>query len=168
MNGEGSCRPESTLRSAGSARGPSKSSGSAAAIARPYHGYHPRIHQKAAALVHGIVTNHGFVDGNKRTALYLVELLAVRCGYRLAVEDLVVADIVTAVARGELGYDELAAWFEARLEPFTRAEAHPEAESTDNPLEQRPAPTTPSNPRPEAFATTHHVPSSPRSIRHHR
>ena len=26
--------------------------------------------------MHGIVSNHGFVDGNKRTALYLVELLA--------------------------------------------------------------------------------------------
>jgi len=103
------------------------------AIARPYHGYHPRIHQKAAALVHGIVTNHGFVDGNKRTALYLVELLGVRSGYRLSVEDLVVADIVTAVARGELGYEELAEWFEARLEPSVKAEPHPGTESTDNP-----------------------------------
>ncbi|MDE0393922.1 MAG: type II toxin-antitoxin system death-on-curing family toxin [Gammaproteobacteria bacterium] len=102
------------------------------AIARPYHGYHPRIHQKAAALVHAIVTNHGFVDGNKRTALYLVELLAVRSGYRLSVEDLVVADIVTAVARGELGYEELAAWFEPRLESSAQAGSHPETESTDN------------------------------------
>ncbi len=39
------------------------------ALARPYHGYHRHIHEKAAALVHGIVSNHGFVDGNKRTAL---------------------------------------------------------------------------------------------------
>ena len=103
------------------------------AIARPYHGYHPRIHQKAAALVHGLVTNHGFVDGNKRTAVYLMELLAVRSGYRLAEEDLVLADTVTAVACGDCGYEELALWFEARLEPFTWAEPHPETESTDNP-----------------------------------
>ena len=72
--------------------------------------------------MHGIVTNHGFVDGNKRTALYLAELLAVRSGYRLAVEDLVVADAVTAVARGELGYDGLATWFEERLEPVASTE----------------------------------------------
>ena len=45
------------------------------ALARPYHGYHRRIHEKAAALLHGIVSNHGFVDGNKRTGLYLIELL---------------------------------------------------------------------------------------------
>ncbi len=102
------------------------------AIARPYHGYHPRIHQKAAALVHGIVTNHGFVDGNKRTALYLVELLAVRSGYRLAVQDLVVADIVTAVARGELGYEELAGWFRERLESATSAEPHDSDQGTES------------------------------------
>ncbi|MDE2869193.1 MAG: type II toxin-antitoxin system death-on-curing family toxin [Chloroflexota bacterium] len=87
------------------------------AIARPYHGYHPRIHHKAAALVHGIVTNHGFVDGNKRTAVYLVELLVVRSGYRLAVDDLALVDVVTAVARGDVGYEQLAAWFKKRLKP---------------------------------------------------
>ncbi|MDE2901985.1 MAG: type II toxin-antitoxin system death-on-curing family toxin [Chloroflexota bacterium] len=75
------------------------------------------MNQRAAALAHGIVTNHGFVDGNKRTAVYLVELLAVRSGYRLAMDDLALADVVTAVARGEFGYDQLAAWFKERLKP---------------------------------------------------
>lgn len=100
------------------------------AVARPYHGYHRRIHQKAAALVHGIVSNHGFVDGNKRTAVYLVELLAVRSGYRLAVGDLVLADVMTAVARGELGYEELAAWFEGWLEPVAGAGPRAAAQRT--------------------------------------
>ena len=75
------------------------------------------------------------MDGNKRTALYLVELLAVRSGYRLAVEDLVVANVVTAVARGELGYQELATWFKARLEPVASADPNPSAagiRSTDD------------------------------------
>lgn len=40
---------------------------------------------------------------------------------------------MTAVPRGELGYEELAAWFEARLEPSAEAEPHPGTESTDNP-----------------------------------
>ena len=120
---------------AGGAPGILNRSAIESAIARPYHGYHARIHQKAAALVHGVVTNHGFVDGNKRTALYLVELLAVRSGYRLAVEDLVVADAVTDVARGELGYDALATWFEERLEPVASAEPRacpPGTESTED------------------------------------
>lgn len=85
------------------------------AIARPYHGYHRFIHQKSAALLHGIVTNHGFSDGNKRTALYLVELLAERSGYKFVEDDMVIADTITSVAQGETGYDELADWFKPRL-----------------------------------------------------
>ena len=84
-------------------------------IARPYHGYYRRIHEKAAALVHGIVCNHGFVDGNKRTALYLVELLVQRSGYEFVEEDDVVADTITSVARGEMEHDDLAEWFRERL-----------------------------------------------------
>ena len=66
-------------------------------------------------MVHGIVSNHGFADGNKRTALYLVELLVQRSGYEFVEDDEVIADTITSVARGETGYDELAAWFRARL-----------------------------------------------------
>lgn len=32
----------------------------------------PDIHSKAAALLHGIVANHPFIDGNKRTGLLAV------------------------------------------------------------------------------------------------
>ena len=85
------------------------------AIARPYHGYHRFIHQKAAALLHGIVTNHGFSDGNKRTALYLVVLLVTRSGYEFTEDEMIVADLITSVAQGETGYDELADWFKQRL-----------------------------------------------------
>ena len=83
-------------------------------------------------MVHGIVCNHGFVDGNKRTAVYLVEVLAVRSGYRLAVDDLVLADVVTAVARGDSDYEELATWFKGRLEPVAGTEPHASARQTES------------------------------------
>ena len=85
------------------------------AIARPYHGYHRLIHQKAAALLHGIVSNHGFVDGNKRTALYLVELMVQRSGYVFVEDDMVIVEVITSVARGETSYGDLAEWFRERL-----------------------------------------------------
>ena len=85
------------------------------ALARPYHGYHRFIREKAAALVHGIVSNHGFVDGNKRTALYLVELMLRRSGYRLVEEDVAIADAITAVAAGDMDYDALVRWFGDRV-----------------------------------------------------
>jgi prophage maintenance system killer protein len=39
------------------------------AIARPYNGHYQPIARKAAALLQSISTNHGFADGNKRTAI---------------------------------------------------------------------------------------------------
>ena len=47
----------------------------ASAVARPYSGYHRRIERKAAALVHSLVLNHGFLDGNKRTAVFMLCIL---------------------------------------------------------------------------------------------
>ena len=85
------------------------------ALARPYHGYHALIHEKAAALMHGLISNHGFVDGNKRTALYLVELLVQRSGYVFIEDDEAVVDMVVDVARGEVDDDDLADWIESRL-----------------------------------------------------
>lgn len=69
------------------------------ALARPYSGYHRLIHCKAAALLHSMVNNHGFVDGNKRTSWLLVELLIGRSGFRLDIsDDEPVDDLVVAVA----------------------------------------------------------------------
>ena len=55
------------------------------------------------------------MDGNKRTALYLVELLVQRSGYSLEEDDDAVVEMLVAVARGDLGYDDLASWFRSRL-----------------------------------------------------
>lgn len=52
------------------------------AVGRPYSGYYRFMHQKAAALLESLALNHGFVDGNKRTALLAVDLLIRRSGYR--------------------------------------------------------------------------------------
>ena len=86
-----------------------------AAIGRPYRGYHRRIHEKAAALLHGFVANHGFADGNKRTALLLVELLLRRSGYSLDANDDAVLNLIVGVADHTVTYDELVVWLEARV-----------------------------------------------------
>ena len=105
---------EEALRDGG-APGVLNKDGILSAIARPYHGYHRFIYQKAAALLHGVVCNHGFVDGNKRTAFYLVELLAQRSGYEFIEDDMAIVEIIRSVARGEIGYEDLAEWFRPRL-----------------------------------------------------
>lgn len=63
-----------------------------------------------------MVSNHGFVDGNKRTAWLLVELLIRRSGYRLEIaDDEPIDDLVVSVASRELGFDDLVEWFRPRL-----------------------------------------------------
>jgi death-on-curing protein len=86
------------------------------AIARPYSGYHRSMATKSAALLHAMVNNHGFVDGNKRTAWLLVELLIERSGYRLDIpDDARVDDLVVDVASGKLTFNEIAEWFARHL-----------------------------------------------------
>ncbi len=73
------------------------------ALARPYSGFHRGIASKAAAVLHSVVGNHGFVDGNNRTAWLLVEILVDRSGYRLNVPvDDPIDDLVVTVATGEM------------------------------------------------------------------
>ena len=55
------------------------------------------------------------MDGNKRTALYLVDLLARRSGYSLDERDQAIVEMLVDVARGEMGYGELVDWFRQRL-----------------------------------------------------
>ena len=64
---------------------------------------YPRIHDKAAALLHSLVRNHALVDGNKRLGW-----VSVRLFYRLNGSDLRVPvddafDLVMSVADGSLG-----------------------------------------------------------------
>lgn len=63
-----------------------------------------------------MVGNHGFVDGNKRTAWLLVEILLSRSGFELDIpDDAPIDDLVVAVADGSLSFDELVDWFRLRI-----------------------------------------------------
>ena len=56
-----------------------------------------------------MVGNHGFIDGNKRTAWLLVETLVRKSGFVLDIsDDEPIDDLVVNVACNKLGYDDLA------------------------------------------------------------
>lgn len=69
----------------------------------------------AAAYAYGIARNHPFVDGNKRTAAVASETFLLLNGYQLDASDAEIVVAFVALAAGELGEDELAAWFRERL-----------------------------------------------------
>ncbi|WP_298937190.1 type II toxin-antitoxin system death-on-curing family toxin [uncultured Ruegeria sp.] len=86
------------------------------AIGRPYHGYHRMMHAKAAALLHGLATSHGFNDANKRTAWLSMEVLCANSGYELTVrDDDRIDDLVVDVVTGDVSQDELEQWIRERL-----------------------------------------------------
>lgn len=79
------------------------------AVARPQatvfgEDAYPSIHEKAAALLQSIATNHALVDGNKRTAFVSAALFYELNGFHLpgTAED-ELFDLVIAVATGDLG-----------------------------------------------------------------
>ena len=86
------------------------------AIGRPYSGYYRHIWSKAAALTQSLVTNHGFTDGNKRTALLAVHLLVERSGWTFVPgTENEIDEMLVAVARGDLSLMDIETWYRARL-----------------------------------------------------
>ena len=68
------------------------------------------IAQLAAAYAYGIARNHGFADGNKRTALVTADLFLMLNGFELISSPAENVLIILAVADGSLPEDELVAW----------------------------------------------------------
>ncbi len=90
------------------------------AIARPYDGYHRPIWKKSAALFESIIRNHGFTDGNKRTAVLLLGLLLERSGYQIIPLhgediDIAIENFAVSVADGQMSIDEIQIWLRERI-----------------------------------------------------
>ncbi len=67
----------------------------------------------AAAYGFGIAKNHGFEDGNKRTAFVSLYTFLGLNGYELDAEEEEVVIVMTAVAAGKLDEEGLAEWIRA-------------------------------------------------------
>jgi death-on-curing protein len=94
-----------------------------AAVARPYCGYYKSIAKKAAALIQSLASNHGFIDGNKRTALLMMNLLLLRSGYvlRSGSEQQINTDVETmilALVQHHMSFDDVVARLEQRIVPI--------------------------------------------------
>ena len=77
----------------------------------------PSLSRLAAAYAKGIVANHPFVDGNKRTAFLVSLTFLLRNGLRVTAtkEDRVVT--FWGLAGGEVAEEQLAEWFERNSRP---------------------------------------------------
>ncbi len=89
------------------------------ALARPrqIHAYadHPDLVDISAAYTAGIVRNHPFVDGNKRTGFILGVLFLELNGYRFTATEEAAAQAVLGLAAGTLKEAVFGAWVRANV-----------------------------------------------------
>jgi len=76
------------------------------------------IEAKAAALLHSLVMNHPFVDGNKRTGAAVAELFLNLNEVDLTAGDDELVLTALAVARGAMSAEALAIWLRQRSRPL--------------------------------------------------
>jgi death on curing protein len=93
-----------------------------AALGRPQTTFggedlYPDVAAKAGALMHSLVMNHPFVDGNKRVGAHACLLFLLANGVDLAFSAAELVDVTLAVARGELGAEALGIWLRQRTRP---------------------------------------------------
>ena len=85
------------------------------ALQRPVHAMHygeTSFARLAALLMHGIVRNHPFVDGNKRGAFVCTAVFCEINGYELSADEAEVVAMLNDVAASKVGLDGLSLWIE--------------------------------------------------------
>ncbi len=70
----------------------------------------PDVYDLAAAYGYGIARNHGFTDGNKRTAYVVARLFLRLNGFDLTAPAVERVLIFEKLGKGDLEQDDLAAW----------------------------------------------------------
>ena len=71
---------------------------------------YPSIYDKAAQLCYGIVKNHPFTDGNKRTALHSMYVYLIINGFDITASQQEVENLIINVSAGNMTNVELAQW----------------------------------------------------------
>ena len=113
-----------TIGATGGAPGVREADLLASAIDRPrnlhVYGDNPSLFDLAAAYCTGIVRNHPFVDGNKRTGLLAAVAFLDRNGYRLVPDEAEIVVVLMGLAAGEVDEAVVARWLADSATPAPR------------------------------------------------
>ena len=72
--------------------------------------FYPTKEEKGARLGYSLISNHAFVDGNKRIGIYVMLTFLEMNGIRIRCTDDELVHIGLSVADGSMKYEELLAW----------------------------------------------------------
>lgn len=86
-------------------------------IYRPQTGYYDSLQEMAAALFESLITNHAFVDGNKRVAFFACDVFLRLNGWKLQVSaDAAHSFIAGSLESNECTFENLLPWICKRLQ----------------------------------------------------
>ncbi len=90
-------------------------------LARPFSGsakgveFFPSIADKAAALIHSLIKNHPFVDGNKRTAAQVTKIFLRENEYDLVFTNDDIVNFVLDIANDKIRFEDIIIWISIRI-----------------------------------------------------
>jgi death on curing protein len=95
---------------------------SALARLRTILGYEPKadLFRLAAAYGYGVIRNHPFVDGNKRTGVLCAYACLAMNGVEPGFDEAEIVNVILGVAAGEIGEAELANWLRSSVQTDSR------------------------------------------------
>ena len=73
---------------------------------------YPSVEEKGARIGFSLISNHAFVDGNKRIGMFVLLIFLEINGVRVSPSNEEVARVGLAVAAGEMKYGDLLRWIE--------------------------------------------------------
>ena len=74
---------------------------------------YPTKEEKAARIGYSLISNHAFVDGNKRIGIYVMFTFLEVNGIRLEATNDEVAAVGLGIASGEMSHDDLLEWIKS-------------------------------------------------------
>ena len=75
--------------------------------------FYPTKEEKGARIGYALISNHAFVDGNKRIGVYIMLTFLEVNGIRMSYTDEELVRIGLGVADGSMGYEALLAWVQS-------------------------------------------------------
>ena len=111
---------ELLIESFGGSKGIRDKAALQSALSRPFQTFeqndlYPNAEDKAAAILESVIVNHPFIDGNKRMGYIFMRLTLLQFGMDLQATQDEKFEMVMAVAKGEMNFEEIRKWIRIKL-----------------------------------------------------
>ncbi|MDP4933921.1 MAG: Fic family protein [Salibacteraceae bacterium] len=109
------------IKEFGGTHGVRDENGFDSALNRPYATFgetdlYPSPKDKAAAIAQSIITNHPFVDGNKRTGYVLMRLILNQSDIYITATENERYNFIISISEGKLDFDQIKDWIQQNSE----------------------------------------------------